>query len=77
MYVQQGLCVHQNLKNKFFWPIYKDYQTTLFVSESYCSEERYTYTLDQAFGLVKVARLAGVPEVIGGHLVADVFVVLE
>ena len=45
--------------------------------ESYCSEEKYTYTLDQALGLVKVARLAGVPEVIGGHLVADVFVLLE
>ena len=47
------------------------------MSESYCSEEKYSYTLDQALGLVKVARLAGVPEVIGGHLVAEVFVVLE
>ena len=45
--------------------------------ESYCSEEKYTYTLDQALGLVKVSSLAGVPEVIGGHLVEDVFVLLE
>jgi len=34
-------------------------------------------TLDQALGLVKVSSLAGVPEVIGGHLVEDVFVLLE
>ena len=47
------------------------------MSESYCSEEKYSYTLDQALGLVKVARLAGIPEVIGRHLVGDMFVLLD